>query len=172
MPSWHGCCECYALWPVAAAGRWSLLLLLSPLLSAVVRKGVSGRDQSVGVGEKPIPAKARRDAVCCSVRCRQARGVPERSWTGVIFLGIRSSVLQPGGDDIVSYRVGGPGSLFRCTKSGPGSMARPAGKLVVVEPGSSEAGHVSRIPGAAIRDGRSPRAARLFAAPAMVSVGR
>jgi hypothetical protein len=23
--------------------------------------------------ENPIPAKARRDAVCCSVRCRQAR---------------------------------------------------------------------------------------------------
>ena len=23
--------------------------------------------------EQPIPAKARRDAVCCSVRCRQAR---------------------------------------------------------------------------------------------------
>jgi len=23
--------------------------------------------------EKPIPARARRDAVCCSVRCRQAR---------------------------------------------------------------------------------------------------
>jgi hypothetical protein len=74
--------------------------------------------------------------------------------------------LQPGGDDIVSYRVGGPGSLFRCAKSGPGSMARPAGKLVVVEPGSSEAGRVSRIPGAAIRGGGSSRGARLFAAPA------
>jgi hypothetical protein len=32
MPSGHGSCECYALLPVAAACRWSLLLL-SPLLS-------------------------------------------------------------------------------------------------------------------------------------------
>ena len=35
IPSWHGSCECYALSPVAAAGRWSLLLL-SSLLSAAV----------------------------------------------------------------------------------------------------------------------------------------
>jgi hypothetical protein len=32
IPSWRGSCECYALSPVAAACRWSLLLL-SPLLS-------------------------------------------------------------------------------------------------------------------------------------------
>jgi hypothetical protein len=32
IPSWHGSCECYALSPVAAVSRWSLLLL-SPLLS-------------------------------------------------------------------------------------------------------------------------------------------
>ena len=36
IPSWRGSCERYALSPVAAACRW-LLLLLSPLLSAVVR---------------------------------------------------------------------------------------------------------------------------------------
>jgi hypothetical protein len=36
MPSWRGSCGCYALSPVAAGGRWLLLLLLlSPLLSAV-----------------------------------------------------------------------------------------------------------------------------------------
>jgi hypothetical protein len=34
--SWRGSCECYALPPVAASGRW-LLLLLSPLLSAAFR---------------------------------------------------------------------------------------------------------------------------------------
>jgi hypothetical protein len=35
IPSWHGSRERYALSPVAAACRWSLLLL-SPLLSATV----------------------------------------------------------------------------------------------------------------------------------------
>ena len=39
MPSWRGSCECYALPPVAGAGRW-LLLLLSPLLSGAVGKPV------------------------------------------------------------------------------------------------------------------------------------
>ena len=36
IPSWRGSCERYALLPVAAGGRWSLLLL-SPLLSIAVR---------------------------------------------------------------------------------------------------------------------------------------
>ena len=45
MPSWRGSCGCYALPLVAAGGRW-LLLLLSPLLSAVCLvpnlRGLSG----------------------------------------------------------------------------------------------------------------------------------
>ena len=32
-----------------------------------------GRDRVCAWCKKPIPARARRDAVCCSVRCRQAR---------------------------------------------------------------------------------------------------
>jgi hypothetical protein len=36
IPSWRWSCERYALLPVAAGGRW-LLLLLSPLLSAAFR---------------------------------------------------------------------------------------------------------------------------------------
>jgi len=38
IPSWHGSCERYALSLVAAARRWSLLLL-SSLLSAASRVG-------------------------------------------------------------------------------------------------------------------------------------
>jgi hypothetical protein len=37
IPSWPGSCECPALSPVAVACRWSLLLL-SPLLSAAIRR--------------------------------------------------------------------------------------------------------------------------------------
>ena len=73
IPSWRGSCERYGLSPVAVACRWSLLLL-SPLLSAAIRPtGVRGCDQTVRLAREPIPAKARRDAVCCSVQCRQAR---------------------------------------------------------------------------------------------------
>jgi hypothetical protein len=42
IPSWRGSCERYALSPVAAAGRWSLLLL-SPLLSIAVVGAVASR---------------------------------------------------------------------------------------------------------------------------------
>ena len=73
IPSWHGSCERYALSLVAGACRW-LLLLLSPLLSAAFRGiGCAGVTRLCAWCENPIPARARRDAVCCSVRCRQAR---------------------------------------------------------------------------------------------------
>ena len=73
IPCWHGSSEGNALSPVAAARRW-LLLLLSSLLSAAIRP--AGGLAQAGLCAwcaHPIQAKARRDAVCCSVRCRQAR---------------------------------------------------------------------------------------------------
>jgi hypothetical protein len=48
IPSSRESCERYALSPVAAACRWSLLLL-SPLLSAALRERVAGRDHFVHV---------------------------------------------------------------------------------------------------------------------------
>ena len=72
IPSWRGSCECYALSPVAVVSRWCLLLL-SPLLSAAIRGTGGWRDQTVRLLREPIAAKARRDAVRCSVSCRQAR---------------------------------------------------------------------------------------------------
>jgi hypothetical protein len=50
-------------------GRW-LLLLLSPLLSAAFGDQCAGMTRLYAWCENPIPARARRDAVCCSVRCR------------------------------------------------------------------------------------------------------
>jgi len=60
IPSWHGSCECYALWPVAAVSRWLLLLLLlllSPLLSAAGAFAVSCalNVPMIGVGESAEP---------------------------------------------------------------------------------------------------------------------
>ncbi len=74
IPCWHGSSESYALSPVAAACRW-LLVLLSPLLSAAIRLagGLTRITNAGGAFDIPIAAKARRDMVCCSVRCRQAR---------------------------------------------------------------------------------------------------
>jgi hypothetical protein len=55
IPSCYETCERGWVLPVADGCGWLLLLL------------------SVSVGRNPIPAQARRDAVCCSGRCRQAR---------------------------------------------------------------------------------------------------
>jgi hypothetical protein len=46
IPSWRGSCECYALSPVAAGGRWSLLLL-SSLLSTRRRPSYSKPTRTV-----------------------------------------------------------------------------------------------------------------------------
>jgi hypothetical protein len=69
IPSWRWSCERYALVPVAAGGR-RLVLLLQSLLSAAFRGSGAGVTRLCAWRENPILAKARRDAVCCSVRCR------------------------------------------------------------------------------------------------------
>jgi hypothetical protein len=75
IPSWRRSYKRYALPPVAAGSRWLLLLLLlSPFaVSRVQGIGCAGVTRLCALRENPIPARARRDALCCSVRCRQAR---------------------------------------------------------------------------------------------------
>jgi len=51
--------ECYALSPVAAGGRW-LLLLLSPLLSGRVVSAGIRRDQIVRVVRASVPGRVQR----------------------------------------------------------------------------------------------------------------
>ena len=67
IPSWHGSCECYALSPVGGVDHWSLLFL-SPLVSAAI-SGPGGMTRLCLWCRNLIPARARDDAVCCSVRC-------------------------------------------------------------------------------------------------------
>ena len=52
-PSWRGSCERYRPSPVAAACRW-LLLLLSPLLSAAIRKASA----ALGPASRSVPSRA------------------------------------------------------------------------------------------------------------------
>ena len=51
-----------------AAMKQSRPKLASPLLSAAIRNGWAGVTRLCAWCENPIPARARRDAVCCSVR--------------------------------------------------------------------------------------------------------
>jgi hypothetical protein len=54
-------------WPVAAA------VAVTAAVSRVPGIGCAGVTRLCTWCENPIPAKVRRDALCCSVRCRQAR---------------------------------------------------------------------------------------------------
>ena len=67
--------ECYALSLVAAGGRWSsCCCCCHRCYQPPSGQPVARRDRRLRVVREPYSlAKLRRDAVCCSVRCRQAR---------------------------------------------------------------------------------------------------
>ena len=83
--------------------RTSSATQLSP-----IRRWISGRAWCDG----PIPARARRDAVCCSVRCRQAR-----------HRFLRTAGLPPGRKMLAGYREQGP-----CLSSHP-ALVRSTGSV-------------------------------------------
>src|SRR5271166_1519885 len=73
-----------------------------------IRRWISGRAWCDG----PIPARARRDAVCCSVRCRQAR-----------HRFLRTAGLPLGRKTLAGYQEQGP------SLSGHPALVRSAGSV-------------------------------------------
>ena len=68
---WRGSCGRYALLSVTAARLAGVAVIVAVRLDHESRW--PGVTRLCAWCQNPIPAKARRDAVCCSVRCRQAR---------------------------------------------------------------------------------------------------
>ena len=109
IPSWRGSCGSYALSPGAGVWRW-LLLLLSPLLSAPIRRA-AGHDKTLCVVCRPSFPAACAASAPATFRPGRGPGAPP-----LPSIGLTAAALFAGGEvSRADSRVRSPGT-FTCAR--------------------------------------------------------